>query len=534
MTATLLVADEIHTMGPGAPVAEAVLIDGARVLGAGTRSEMESLAGPDARRVDLPGATVIPGLVESHMHPLTTGLADDMADCRASACRSIDDVQSALRSQVPGAEGWIRGWGYDDTLLREQRHPTRAELDEVSRELPVYLSHGSGHFAVGNSAALARAGLDEAHLAQDDPRFPRDEDGRLTGMAWEMEGVRALSAAIPAPSDADVRSALVRTLHRARKRGITTVHDLAIGGAGGLDELAIYRGLDEADALPVRVAGYLRGHLALDAIDGGRELFDPSWADGARFRLAGVKLWADGSIQGLSAALRTPYLCDGEHTGELLHTQEELDAMALTAHRAGAQIAVHANGDAAVGSAVEALSQARASDGRPARHRIEHCQVTRPSDLDTIAQAGLVASFFVNHVYYWGDRHRERFLGAERAAFIDPLARADALGIPFGLHSDCPVTPMDPLATIRTAATRRTHGGDLLGGDQRIAAHRAVRAMTADSAFLVEDEGRSGALSAGRRADLVVLDGNLTGLGDPDAPIPQPARVMIDGQWVEG
>ncbi|GCE43032.1 hypothetical protein Rhow_007161 [Rhodococcus wratislaviensis] len=529
MSRTLLTADAIHTQDPSSPTVEALVIADDRVLATGTAKDMADCAGIGARRVDLPGATVIPGLIESHIHPTYAGLTDGWADCRTPPRRSIADIQQALRASS-GGSGWIRGWGYDDTQIAEGRHPTRTDLDAVSTDRPVIVLHICGHFAVANTAALAAAGIDESTVPVDDPLFPRGDDGRLTGMAWEIDAVSRLTAAVPALTEQEVNGALLRSLQSARARGITTIHDLGVGLSAGEQELAAYRSLDASGELPVHVVGFLRGDLALQALDDRRVTFEHAPAAGAHFRLAGAKFWADGSIQGLSAALRAPYACDPGHHGDLLYPQEQLDEMILRVHRAGGQVAVHANGDAAVGAAITSLRRAQATDGRVGRHRIEHCQVSAPSDLAAIREAELGVSFFVNHVFYWGDRHRDRFLGAERAADMDPLACADDLGLRFGLHSDCPITPMDPLATIRTAVTRMTRGGTVLGGNQRIGVDRAIRAMTVDSAYLVHDETRVGTLTAGRRADLVALDGSLRDLGDGTVDTPRPAMVMIDGE----
>ncbi|MBJ8341956.1 amidohydrolase [Antrihabitans sp. YC3-6] len=530
MRRTLLTADRIFTQDTTNSIVEALVIDGDRVLAGGTRKDMADRAGPGIRHLDLPGATVIPGLIESHIHPTYAGLTDGWADCRTPPCSSIVDIQRALRGVAPSA-GWIRGWGYDDTQVRECRHLTRDDLDAVSTVRPVIVLHISGHFAVANTVALATAGIDESTVDPGDPQFPRTADGRLTGMAWEIDAVARLSAAIPNITDAEVRAALLRSLELARSRGITTVHDLGVGLSAGMQELAAYRALDNNRELPVHTVGFLRGDLTTDALDNGGIGFAATASPGSRFRLAGAKFWADGSIQGLSAALRAPYTCSPDHHGDLLYPQEQLDAMVLRVHRAGGQVAVHANGDAAVGAAISALRSAQASDGRRARHRIEHCQVTDSTDLAAIRKAELGVSFFVNHVLHWGDRHRDRFLGPERAADLDPLACAAALGLRFGLHSDCPITPMDPLQTIRTAVTRLTKGGSVLGADQRIGVHRAIQAMTTDSAYLVHDEHQAGTLAPGQRADLVALDGDLTALADGAAEIPRPALVMIDGRW---
>lgn len=525
MREVLLTADEVVTMDPDQPRAEAVLVRDGVVVAVGSRGDVAPLAGPDAERSDHPGSTIIPGLIESHVHPAYTGLTDTWADCRSPGVGSIEQMCAVLADHSGDETGWTRGWGYDDTLLAEGRHPTRDDLDAITQERPVIVSHISGHFLVANTPALRLAGVDEQSIGADDPRFPRDGSGRLTGLAWEIDAVHHVLAAVPALGHSSLEDALLRALDRARARGITTVHDLAVGLIGGADEVATYRRLDAQGRLPVNVVGYLRGDL-VDA----DVTFEPSGSSSGRFRLAGAKFWADGSIQGLSAALRAPYLCDPAHQGDLLRPQEELDAEVAQVAGAGGQLAVHANGDAAVRAALTAIGRAE-PDSSTSRHRIEHCQVTSPADLESLKEAGVGVSFFVNHVYYWGDRHRERFLGAERSDFLDPLAAADAAGLRFGLHSDCPITPMDPLATIRTAVTRLTSSGSVLGADQRISVDRAVQAMTVDSAYLVHDEEEVGSLAPGRHADLVVLDAPLSALADPDAALPSPVGVMVGGDW---
>jgi predicted amidohydrolase YtcJ len=526
MSDLLLVGAHVVTMDPQRPDADAVLVRDGLVAAVGTEREVVTAATADAERLDLGGATVVPGLIESHVHPAYTGLTDLWADCRSPGVGSIADLQAAL-ADLPVDDGaWTRGWGYDDTLLAEGRHPTRDDLDAVSVTEPVIVSHISGHFLVANTAALALADVHESTVAVDDPRFPRDPAGRLTGMAWEIDAVSKVLAAVPPLRDVDLEDALIRALSLARERGITTVHDLGVGLIGGSEELAAYRRLDAEGRLPIRVVGFLRGDLPLD----GDTVFEAAGQAEGRFRLAGAKFWADGSIQGLSAALRAPYLCDPGHHGDLLQPQETLDAMVAPVAAAGGQLAVHANGDAAVGAALTAIRRAP-QDTKDPRHRIEHCQVTSAADLDALKEAGVGASFFVNHVYFWGDRHRDRFLGDERSGFLDPLATAADAGLRFGLHSDCPITPMDPLATIRTAVNRLTSGGSVLGVDQRIDVRRAVRAMTIDSAYLVHEEEYIGAIAPGMCADLVVLDGPLSAVADVDAPMPKPIRVMVGGSW---
>jgi predicted amidohydrolase YtcJ len=526
----LVTADSVMTMDPGNPVAEAVLLSGGTVVRAGSRSDLRQEA-PGAAETDLPGCTLIPGLVESHVHPVYAAMTTAWADCRSPQCSSIADIQAALRRQLATPTEWVRGWGYDDTLIAEMRHPTRDDLDAVAMDRPIVVSHISGHFAVANSAALQRAGISEETVSKDGVGFPRGADGRLTGMLWEIEAVARVFDRIPQPTNRQLRSSLLETLRYATSQGITALHDLGIGLMAGPEELGLYREIDAAGELPLTIVGFLRGDLALD--DGLDERgYAGSAEPGSRFRLAGAKFWSDGSIQGLSAALRVPYQCRPDHCGELLQDAQVLADMCARAADAGAQVAVHANGDAAVEAAIAALGPLQRQRPRGmAPHRIEHCQVSTPEDLDAIHAAGLGVSFFANHIYYWGDRHEKLFLGPDRAAHMDALAWADSRGQRFGMHSDCPITPMDPLRTVWSAVSRRTRDGQVLGPDQRLTIPRALQAMTVDSHWLVGDHQHVGALRNGQRADLVAVDVDLV-RADEDVLRGSKARaVMVEGAW---
>lgn len=519
----IIQADLIHTMDSSRPTARAALVTDGRIRAIGGQEELAALA-PRApiRRFD--GATVIPGLVESHVHPLSTAMTTMWADCRSPGRADIAAIQHALRRHPVGTGGWIRGWGYDDTLLTERRHLNRHDLDAVARDLPIVVTHISGHFAAANSRALELAGISDQSVASDDPGYPRDAAGRLTGTLVEVEPVLRVLDCIPMPDQQALATAFRATLEQAVARGATTIHDLAVT-APAID---LYRTLEASDDLPLHVVSYLRGDLL------GGDLVTPrdfAHDHGNRFRVAGVKFWADGSIQGLTAALRCPYTCDPSHSGGLLRDQRDLVEAVARADALGAQIAIHANGDAAVAAVIDALAplqQRRRNAGGP--HRIEHCQVVGEEDLARIATAGLGVSFFVNHVFHWGDRHRELFLGEERAQNINPLADAASAGVRFGLHSDSPITPIDPLRTLWAATERQTSAGLILGGHQRIDFARAVRSMTLDSAWLTGQDHVVGSLAAGKRADLVVIDGDPDHLSAAlaDARV---AGVMVEGRW---
>jgi predicted amidohydrolase YtcJ len=226
------------------------------------------------------------------------------------------------------------------------------------------------------------------------------------------------------------------------------------------------------------------------------------------FRLAGVKVIADGSLQGLTGCLAEGYTCAPSEHGMMLLEPADLARRIADLDAAGWQVAVHGNGDAAIEAIIEGYARLGGASGR--RHRIEHCQTVREDQLARMAAHEVLASFFIKHVYYWGDRHRDRFLGPERARRISPLASARSHGVRFGLHSDTPVTPVPPLEGIWCAVTRTTRRGERLGPEQAIDAAAALRGYTLDAAYLAGEEDVKGSLELGKLADLAVLSDDPT------------------------
>lgn len=328
-----------------------------------------------------------------------------------------------------------------------------------------------------------------------------------------------MTAHLPPHDRAALRQGLAVAAREFLAAGVTTVHDM--GHPWTADAVAALEDA-AAESLPLRVVVYARGAQRDEVLAGGFRH--------PRLRLGGVKLLADGSIQGYTAALREGYHDrPGEHGIHVL-PPPELAARVAAAHARGWQVAVHGNGDAAIDAILDAFEAAlRASPRADHRHRLEHGQTVRPDQLDRMARLGVHASFFVAHTHYWGDRHRDRFLGPDRAARISPLRSARARGIRFGLHSDAPVTPVSPLRSLAAAVTRRTAGGDVLGPEERLPVDAALAALTRDAAALAFDEHDVGSIAPGRRADLVVLG------ADPERVPPDTlAELRVDLTVIEG
>jgi len=507
------------TMDAARPRAEAIGIRQGRIVVVGANLEVLALAGPHTRHLALEGKTVIPGFIESHNHLQMYGLTRTYVDCGTPPNRTIADIKERIRARVSASPrgAWIQGWGYDDTLLKEMRHPDRHDLDAVAPDHPVLLWHVSGHLNVANSRALQLAAVTRDtpdHYKGFHGRIVRDPGtGEPTGVLEERGARSRVSELIPRHTVEDLRRGLELVGPTYQAAGVTSIHDAGVGVFAGARELVSYQAAAREKTLPVRVHMMVRQELFGDFLAGDerrdlglRSGFGDEW-----LRLGPIKMTQDGSIQGLTGALTQPYLCDPHRAGFLLHDQETLTRQVVTAHRAGYDVAIHTNGDAAIESALIAFEQAQARDPRHnARHRLEHCQMVTDAQLDRMARIGLAASFFIKHVYYWGDRHRDIFLGPARASRIDPLRSALARGIRIALHADTPVTPIDPIEGIWCAVTRLTSAAQVLGSEQRITVLEALRAYTVDAAALAGEADDKGSLSPGKLADLVVLSENPT------------------------
>lgn len=500
---TVLTLDPVHSSG------SALAVHDGRVLAVGSDRDILRLADAHTRRHHLGGRTAMPGFVETHSHPYFFGLTlnadvDAGSPPNDSIADIVERVVTAAR-QVPEGE-WIVGYRYDDTLLRDGRHPTRQDLDPASPDHPVLLVHVSGHFVSANSLALRHAGI---HAATPDPAgglIARDSSGEPAGMLAETAAF-PLYALLPKRSEHDMAEILGLAGDAYLAAGVTTVHDTGIGLTSGADELAAYRRAVESGRLRTRVRGYLLDEVVREL---GPGVPGPAAAapDDDRFRIGGVKIISDGSIQGLTGCLSEPYTCSPGERGMMLLSPAELTERVGALHDAGWQVAVHGNGDGAIQAIIDAYRGLGCSGGR--RHRIEHCQAVREDQLDAMAEYDIPASFFVKHVYYWGDRHRDRFLGPERARRISPLSAARGRGMRFGLHADTPVTPVAPLEGIWCAVHRRTRDGAELGPEQRVDVRTALRAYTSDAAYLGFDEECGGTLEPGKRADVAVLSDDPT------------------------
>lgn len=502
----------VLTLDADNTVAEAIAIRDGRVEAVGKNADVTRWRSPDTELVDLGGKTLMPGFIDAHSHFPVSGLFAVTADLRPPPIGNVDSIPKLLdaiqRYDTASDRDWVIGFGYDDSFLDEQRHPTRAELDAAVPDKPVYLWHSSGHMGVANSTALAELGIDDRTPNPLGGIIARDPaTGRPNGLLLEA-AAPPMSRLLGTFSGWDVYAMLQRAVDDYRAAGITTAQN---GGANTRLMQALYWG-QRLGLIPFRLNIWAKEKTLGRAILDGR--INPADYRSDRFRISAIKLFADGSPQGHTAWLTQPYhrQRNGRPTtyrGFALLTQEQLYRIGLPYHKAGWQLAIHGNGDAAIDDIIAACKRLQATDPREDHRMIlVHAQLARSDQLPAMRNCGITPSFFSNHVYYWGDVHSQLHLGPVRAETISPAASAAKAGLPFTLHTDTPVTPIDQLRLIASAVTRTTLSGQTLGDHERINAADALAAVTRDAAWQTFQSGTVGQIAVGQLADLVVLSGN--------------------------
>ncbi|MDZ7668757.1 MAG: amidohydrolase [Gammaproteobacteria bacterium] len=501
---TLYVGEHVITMDEAYRDASAVAVRGERIIWVGPHDEWPGTA---AATVELGDRALLPGFIDAHGHLSFFARTVNLANVASPPVGAVTDLASLgdeLRAHIEARDikpgEWVLGMGYDDSLLAEGRHPTAEDLDSVAADRPIALIHVSGHLMTANSAALARVGI-----TADSPDPPggvirRNADGEPDGVLEEtatapLQPFFIGGNNLPA---ADVAKAL----DAYAAYGITTVQD-------GAASWPIYRalaGIAEADGLDLDVVVYPQGMSPDFAVPEDVAL----GAYRRRLKVGGVKLILDGSPQGKTAYLSTPYHVTphgtpADYRGYPTIEQATVDALMARFLDAGIPVLAHCNGDAAADMLIDAVAAAGRSAADDHRTVMIHAQTVREDQLDRMQALGILPSYFSAHTFYWGDWHRDSVLGPQRASRISPTASTQARGMRFTVHNDAPIVPPDMLRLLWATTNRETRSGAVLGEEQRIPVLEALRAMTIHAAYQHFEEDSKGSLTPGKQADLVVL-----------------------------
>lgn len=506
----------IVTVDGRSSVAEAVAIKNDAFAAVGRSDEIRRLAGASTKIIDLKGRTVVPGLMDNHLHGAGGGPGVDL-----SRTRSLGDVLGAVAAHVratPPGEIVVSNSDWHEAQLREQRLPLRDDLDTIAPATPVVLVRG-GHEYIVNSAALANWNITPETREPEGGRISRYPDGRLNGEL--VDSAKSL-VSLPRPRSRTIdermqdRVAEYQKLHAA---GLTTVRHPGIS----IEEYRMLQQMQRRGLLAMRVHALLRGNPGDLTPDEGDD-----W-----LRVSGVKLAVDGGFEGglMRELYEKPFDEHGTFRGLQTVATDAFIATVRDLNRRGWRVATHAVGDKAIDlvlRAYEAANADRSIAGR--RWSVEHAFIGRPDHLPRLKALGVAISA-QDHLYLAGPS-LVKYWGAERAALTTPVRRFLDAGLLVSSGTDAPVIPYPPLWTIYHFVTRDTLTGGVMGKDQRITREEALRLATINNARLMFDEQRKGSIETGKLADLVVLSENILTCPEPRIRDAEVLMTIVGGKVV--
>jgi predicted amidohydrolase YtcJ len=514
----------VITVDTNQPRAESFAVTAGRFVALGSDEKITPLIGPHTKVLDLKGKTVVPGFIDAHLHPRPIYPADSKwarVDCSPANVRSVDDLVAALKRKAERTPvgKWVTGNGYDEMKLGRQ--PTRADLDRVSTNQPVIISHYSGHAAVCNSFALQLAKVTRDTPDPAGGAFGRDAKGEPNGLLEEAADgiVRAAGPRNSLPPEAETLAAYRECFRQYLSRGITSAH---VAGASP----TFARTLEKARTqdLPIRL--YVMSSESSIGDAAARKKEGRLGDDGVRY--GAVKLFHGKSITAHTCWLSKPYADRPAYLGvKPARSQAALNKLVLRVHEAGLQACVHSCGDREIEMVLTAFEYAQQQHPREnPRHRIEHCSIVTEDILRRIQKLGVVV---VPQSYMWQHGDAMEAFGEWRWDWIHPARAVLDHGIAMAGHSDSPVSIADPLLHIQDLVTRTSAEGKTYGAKQRISEEEALRSWTLGGAYASFEEDKKGSITVGKLADFVVL------AADPTRMKPEAIKdILIEATVVGG
>lgn len=503
----------IITVNENQPTVEAVLIENGKIIKVGSKDEVFELKDSETELVDLEGKTMLPGFIDSHSH--ITAVAQTLMIVNLSEANSKEEFISMLKEYVknnsPKAGEWVIGFGYDNTKFENEEHPTKFDLDTVTTEVPIFVSHASGHISTTNSKALEALGY-----VGTDYEVPEGGVVRTVEGSNEPNGVLEENAClapekrkiIPAPSIETLLKCIKKAQEIYSSYGLTTAQD------AGVDE-NLHQLLSLAaqkNELIMDVVGQAVQHVTLKLL---KNEGTPKREYVNHYKLLGGKTWLDGSPQGKTAWLTKPYyeVPEGEskdYCGYGTQEDKEVTDYFKSLIENNIQVNVHCNGDAAADQFIRCYKKALEETGSQTDLRpvMVHAQTVREDQLDAMKELGIIPTFFLDHIWFWGDYHYDSVFGPERANRLSPAKSALRRNMNFTLHQDSPVKMSNQILAIHNAVNRQTQSGRILGEDQRLTVMEAIKALTLNAAYQYFEEETKGSIEEGKLADFVILDRN--------------------------
>jgi predicted amidohydrolase YtcJ len=538
-------ADTIFYGGPIVTVnakneeVQALAVQGGKIVAVGSKEAVtKEWQSGGTKVIDLQGQTLMPGFVEPHVHILVTSVFEGLGLNLSNFTLPYDTKDTLIQKMRAGlknvpAGGWLFGFGVDPSRTTPfMAELTADDLDKVSKDVPIFIVNQSGHIGYVNHKALELAGVtDKTPNPPGGGIYVKDKQGKLTGKLVEPPSYLPFMSKMPIPTEEQLFSAVQATMRKMASTGVTTASEMSVGGNFGVDkEIAIYKNIFAKNASPIRV----RGYLFSEVLPAGFNSIKPNDGDD-KLRFIGIKYITDGSTQGLTAALNDPYSYpkDSKWSGALNYKDAEIYASMKSYFDQGWQISSHSNGDKAIDQALNSYAKLLAGNPKPQerRLRIEHFTVNHEAQVKKAVKLGVVPSFTIGHVNYWGAAFHDHIIGPDRAKRIDPAGDFKRAGGRFTLHSDSPVSNVGPLNYVSEEVTRlwQLPPQKVLGSTQAVSVDDAIRAITIDAAYQIFADNIVGSLEVGKQADLVVLEKN-----PRTTPAADIRNIKVKETWVDG
>jgi len=525
----LLLNAHVVTMDRTHPTAQALAIQGDRIVWVGTNDEAQKLFPATSRRVDLHGATVLPGIIDAHTHLISLGeslLRLNLKDV-ATEQEVIARVKQKVASIAPNE--WIVGWGWDEGNWAAH-YPTNKALNEVSPNNPVYLVGLHGYAVWVNQKALQMAAVSKATKDPENGKILRDEKtGEPTGVLLN-HAQELVRKQVPAPTLEQLKKAIELAAQECVRNGLTSVHEALVGAT----QLQAFRQLVAEGRLPLRVYVMLDGAdqvLVAQWLERGPEI-DPHH----QLTIRSFKLFADGALGSRGAALLQPYSDAPQTKGVITTPQSEVYQLARSSLQRGFQLCTHAIGDAANRMVLDAYASAlkAAPDTHDPRLRIEHAQVLAPEDIPRFARLGVIPSMQPTHAtsdMKWAEAR----LGPERIKGAYAWRSVLDTGVHLPLSSDFPGETLNPFYGVYAAITRQDPEGNPPGGwypEQRLTLDEALRGYTTEAAFAEFEENDKGSIEKGKLADLTVISQDVTRVAPKEILSIHVVKTFVGGKLV--
>lgn len=517
----------VLTMDDSKPEAQAIALVDGKIVAVGSDADVEQFLN-GAKVYDLPaGALVLPGFQDSHNHLVWSAAQaedislTDVAD-EAGLRAAIEPVMATLPK-----DAWLRGGGWSVAVYKE---PTAAALDKITGDRPAYFDDVDGHSGWANSAALKAAGIDAGTKDPEGGRIDRDAQGNPTGLLRE-NAMALVSDLLPDYPDSQVDAGLEKAQAEAIGYGVTAIIDPSVKEW----MLKGYQRADTADKLKLRVQAAVTVDAA-EGVAGVKKAIDlKNQYATPHLEVTSIKLFVDGVIETGTAALLEAYV-GSNSSGELLFTPEQLAEIAIAGDKAELQLHAHAIGDRAVRAALDAYEAAEKANGkRDSRHQITHAQLVDRADMPRFRELGVIANIQALWAYpdtYIVDLTQPK-IGLERSEWLYPFGALKQAGATLAGSSDWSVSSMNPLEAIQTGVTRQDIAdpeGAVLTPQHKLEVMDMLRAYTVNGAYAAFDEAESGTLATGKRADVVVLDKDVTKIAPTEIASAKVLLTLIGGE----